>query len=95
MALVKPKDLQHEQAALNKRLKYVQELKQSLQQEDGVAYQTVAAYTSIVDGAWNHTVLSTSHVRHGDAMMQSPLAPLQTSSTRWLSKCTGRSRQAR
>ncbi|GAB4813058.1 hypothetical protein N2152v2_000104 [Parachlorella kessleri] len=57
MALVKPKDLQHEQAALNKRLKYVQELKESLQQEDRVAYQTVAAYTSIVDDLINEVAL--------------------------------------
>jgi hypothetical protein len=55
MALVKPKDLQHEEAALNKRLRFVEELKQSLQQEDSVTCQAVKAYTSIIDGkrvAW-------------------------------------------
>lgn len=51
MAAPKPKDLQHEEAALRKRLDFVSELKQSLAQADGLPAQAIAAYTGIIDGA--------------------------------------------
>lgn len=67
MAAPKPKDLQHEEAALRKRLDFVSELKQSLAQAEGLPAQAVGAYTGIIDGVgclggvtWNDMLL---HVR--------------------------------
>jgi hypothetical protein len=47
---LKAKDLKYEEAALRKRLEYVQTLKQALSQEDSIFTTTVEAYTSCIDG---------------------------------------------
>lgn len=54
MAL-KPSQLAFEKSLLEERLRYVKRLKEDLEQEGGTTSQTVAAYTSIIDGAgeWN------------------------------------------
>lgn len=54
MAL-KPSQLAFEKSLLEERLRYVKRLKEDLEQEEGTTSQTVAAYTSIIDGAaaWN------------------------------------------
>jgi hypothetical protein len=50
MAL-KPGQLAFEEALLRERLKFVRGLKGELQQEEGLVAQTVAAYSSLIDGA--------------------------------------------
>lgn len=50
MAL-KPSQLAFEKSLLEERLRYVKRLKEDLEQEGGTTAQTVAAYTSIIDGA--------------------------------------------
>ena len=47
---IKPKDLKFEEAALLKRLEFVRDLKQALQDPDSVAALTVDAYGSLIDG---------------------------------------------
>jgi len=47
---IKPKDIKFEEAALRKRLEFVRNLKEALQQEDTLVAQTVNAYTNLIDG---------------------------------------------
>jgi hypothetical protein len=42
--------LAFEEALLRERLKFVRELKEQLQDEEGMVAQTVKAYTAVVDG---------------------------------------------
>ncbi|KAI3428221.1 hypothetical protein D9Q98_006601 [Chlorella vulgaris] len=56
MAL-KPAQLAFEEALLRERLKFVRELKEQLQDEEGMVAQTVKAYTAVVDDVIHNIAL--------------------------------------